>query len=68
MGMVLYWLALRYILAAGVMSATVQTLVWFTVTIIGVAVISGAVKQWDATTYLLAFVAVAAVTGLLVKT
>ncbi len=66
-GMVLYWLALRFIQATGVLSASVQTLVWFTVTIIGVALLSGEFKQWDATAYALAFVAIAAVAGLLVK-
>ena len=65
--MALYWLAMRFIQEAGVMSATVQTLIWFTVTIIGVAVISGDVKQWDVTAYVLAFVAISAVAGLLVK-
>ena len=66
-GIVLYWLSLRFITASGVLSATVQTLAWFVITVIGVAVLSGDAKQWDVGAYVLAVIAVAAVAGLLVK-
>ena len=66
-GIILYWLGLRFIAESGVMSASVQTLVWFVITIIGVAVLSGDFKEWDVGTYILAAVAIAAVAGLLIK-
>ena len=66
-GMVLYWLGLRFISESGVMSASVQTLIWFVVTIIGVAAISGDFREWDVGTFILAVVAIFAVAGLLIK-
>jgi hypothetical protein len=66
-GIFLYWLSLRFITASGVFSATVQTLTWFVITVIGVAVLSGDFEKWDVGSYVLAVVAVAAVAGLLVK-
>ena len=62
-----YWLGLRFIDASGVTSASVQTLIWFVITIIGVAVLSGDIKEWDVGSYMLAAVAIAAVAGLLIK-
>jgi hypothetical protein len=67
LGIILYWLALRFVNAAGVTSASVQTLSWFVITIIGVAVLSGDFKEWDVGAYMLAVVAIAAVAGLLIK-
>jgi len=67
LGIMFYWLGLRFIVASGVMSASAQTLIWFVITIIGVAVFSGDFREWDAGAYMLAVVAIAAVAGLLIK-
>jgi hypothetical protein len=45
-GIATYWVSLRYMKALGVMAPELQTLVWFGVTLIGVAVISGKVLRW----------------------
>ena len=45
-GIAAYWLSLRYMKALGVMTPEIQTLIWFGVTMIGVAVISGRVLRW----------------------
>lgn len=45
-GIATYWLSLRYMKALGVMAPELQTLIWFGVTLIGVAVISGKLLRW----------------------
>jgi len=45
-GIASYWLSLRYMKALGVLSPEVQTVMWFGVTLIGVAVISGRAFRW----------------------
>jgi hypothetical protein len=45
-GITLYWIAIRYLKAVGVASAEIQTTIWFVVTIVGVAIASGAFFKW----------------------
>jgi hypothetical protein len=45
-GMLMYWLALWKLSEHGIVSAEIQTLFWFVVTIIGVALLSGRVLSW----------------------
>jgi hypothetical protein len=47
LGVLSYWLVLRPLQSTGVVSALTQTLGWFGVTIIGVAVLSGDVSRWS---------------------
>ena len=47
-GIILYWIALKYLKAAQVAAPEVQTMIWFGVTIVGVAVVSGKFTQWRA--------------------
>jgi hypothetical protein len=47
-GIILYWIVLRYLKAAQVAAPEVQTMIWFGVTIVGVAVVSGRFLQWRA--------------------
>ena len=47
-GMLMYWLALWKLTAHGVVSAELQTLYWFIVTIVGVSAINGRVFTWPA--------------------
>lgn len=46
MGIATYWLSLRYMRALGILVPEVQTLIWFGVTLVGVAIISGKVLRW----------------------
>ncbi len=46
-GIGLYFGAVRYLAEAGIVFAEIQALVWFTVTIVGVAVLEGRFLQWQ---------------------
>ena len=46
-GITMYWGAVRYLSEAGVVTAEMQTLVWFVVTILGVAVLGGRFFHWQ---------------------
>ncbi len=46
-GVTMYWGAVRYLSEAGVVTAEIQTLVWFGVTILGVAVLGGRFFHWQ---------------------
>lgn len=43
-----YWISVRYLVRAGVLSPEVQTLIWFGVTILGVAIVNGRFLGWRA--------------------
>ena len=45
-GIAMYWTAIRYLVQAGVVLPEIQTLIWFGVTIIGVAILGGRVPEW----------------------
>ncbi len=47
LGMAMYFGAVRYLGEAGVVRAEIQTLIWFGVTIIGVAILHGRFFQWN---------------------
>lgn len=42
-----YWMVIRYLNNYGFNSASLQTIIWFTVTIIGVAILSGDFVKWS---------------------
>lgn len=46
-GIILYWVVLKYMKAAGIVSPEIQTLIWFTVTLLGVAIVSGKFFRWQ---------------------
>lgn len=41
-----YWVAVRYLSEAGIVSAELQTLLWFGVTLAGVALLGGEIASW----------------------
>ncbi len=45
-GISTFWLAVRYMKQAGIVAPEIQTLIWFAVTLIGVALASGKFFQW----------------------
>jgi uncharacterized membrane protein YfcA len=45
-GVSLYWLAVKYLQIAGIVSPELQTTCWFGITIIGVAVLSNQFTRW----------------------
>lgn len=46
LGITMYWGAIRYLEEAGVVLPEIQTLIWFTVTIVGVTVLGGRFVSW----------------------
>ncbi len=46
-GITMYWGAVRYLPEVGVVTPEIQTLVWFVVTILGVAVLGGRFFHWQ---------------------
>jgi hypothetical protein len=45
-GTIMYWLALRSLNSHGIVAVEIQTLFWFGVTIVGVALFSGQYLRW----------------------
>jgi hypothetical protein len=46
-GIILFWIALRFLNELGVTSSGMQTIIWFAATIIGVALIGGDFYRWS---------------------
>jgi hypothetical protein len=46
LGVFMYWFAARHLAAQGVVAPEIQTLFWFSATIIGIAAISGHFLRW----------------------
>ena len=66
-GIILYWIVLKY-LAAHVAAPEMQTIIWFGVTIVGVAIASGKFAQWQRTEQLVAVGVILGISWLLVRT
>ena len=47
LGMTAYCLAVRYLSQAGVVQAEIQTLLWFVITMVGVAILGGRFFAWQ---------------------
>lgn len=67
LGVGMYWLSLRYMSRLGIVSAEAQTIVWFAVTIIGVALVGGKFNEWRMLDRLVAMVVVSGLGWLLVR-
>jgi hypothetical protein len=67
-GITLYWVAIRYLASLGVVSAEIQTTIWFVVTIIGVALVSGTFFKWRLPDQIVAVGIVAAMGWLVFRT
>jgi len=53
-GIIFYWIALKYLKEAQIAAPEIQTLIWFGVTIVGVAIASGKFAQWRGAEQLIA--------------
>ncbi len=67
-GILMYWLALRFLAQVGNVPVEVQTLGWFVVTIVGVALLSGSFLRWQTVDRAVGVVLLAGVGWLLVRT
>jgi hypothetical protein len=67
-GITLYWIVLKYMNAAGIVSPEIQTLIWFSITILGVAIISRSFFRWQTIDQLVGIAVLAGVAWLMVRT
>jgi len=63
-----YWLALKYLQEFKIISAEIQTILWFLIVIIGVAAVSGKFSTWPATEKIISLVIIVGLGWLLIKT
>lgn len=68
LGMTMYWAAVGCLSRAGIVMPEIQTLIWFFVTIIGVAVLGGRVLDWRLMEQLVALNVLASLGWLLLRT
>ena len=66
-GISLYYVMLRSLDALGVRAAEVQTLMWFGVTLIGVAVLRGSFTTWSRVDQLVGVLVLVAIAALMVR-
>ncbi len=67
-GIILYWIALKYLREAQIAAPEIQTLIWFGVTIVGVALASGKFAQWRGIDQAVATGVLLGISWLLVRT
>lgn len=67
-GISMYWLALRWMKEIGIVSPEVQTVAWFAVTIIGVALASGNFVKWQVSEQVVAVVVLVGIGWLMLRT
>jgi hypothetical protein len=67
-GISLYWIVLKYMRSAGIVSPELQTTIWFAVTLLGVALVSGQFFQWHITEQVVGVGVLIGITWLLVRT
>lgn len=67
-GAICYILVTNFLKQAGIVSAEIQTMIWFTVAIIGVAVISGKLLHWQLVDQLVALLAIICIGWLVIRT
>jgi hypothetical protein len=67
-GIAVYWAALRYLAAFGVALPEIQTLIWFSATIVGVTILGGRFAQLPAIDQFVAINGLASLGWLIVRT
>ena len=67
-GIVLYWLALRYMNVVDIISPEIQTVTWFGVTLISVAFISGTFTKWTLLDQAIVVIVLCGIGWLIVRT
>lgn len=67
-GITFYFFSMRYLQQVGIVSPELQTLFWFAVTIIGVAVVNGRFVQWSGADRIVALLVLGGIGWLLLRT
>lgn len=68
LGVIAFWMALRYLQVVGVVAPETQTMLWFGATIIGVALMSGKFANWHMIDQLVAMGVLTGIGWLLFRT
>jgi hypothetical protein len=66
-GVAMYWVALHFLAARGVIAVEMQTIFWFGATLIGIAILSREFLRWPASDQAVAFAVLAGIGWLLVR-
>ena len=67
-GIILYWIAIRFLQQFGIFSAETQTILWFGITLIGIAIFSGKFFRWALIDQIVAIAVLAGIGWLLLRT
>jgi hypothetical protein len=67
LGIVTYWICVRFLQGFRIFSPEIQTITWFTVTIIGVAMVSGKFLHWRITDQIIGIIVLFGVAWLLIR-
>ena len=67
-GIVFFWFAIKYMQKIGIVSTEIQTTIWFAVTIIGVAFVSGKFFQWNLSNQLISILVLLGIGILIFRT
>jgi hypothetical protein len=67
-GITLYWLALRWMKEIGIVAPEVQTVAWFGVTIVGVALAGGSFFRWQVADQVVAIAVLCGIGWLMLRT
>jgi hypothetical protein len=67
-GFTTYWLAVRFLKETGVVATEIQTILWFSVTIIGIALVSRKFFQWQRIDQVIAVIVLIGIGWLLFRT
>lgn len=67
-GIGLYWLVVRYMQMLGINAPEIQTLIWFGVMVVGVALISGAFFRWQVTDQMIGVAVLIGIVWLSIRT
>ena len=68
LGISLYWIAVRYMQAIGINAPEIQTIIWFGVMLVGVALISGQFFGWPLREQIVAVAVLAGIVWLSIRT
>lgn len=67
-GILIYWLVLRFMREVGIVTPEIQTLIWFAVTLVGVALAGGNLFKWQLVDQVVALSVLIGIGWLLLRT
>lgn len=67
-GISLYWIVIKYMNTAGIAAPEIQTLIWFSITILGVAILSRNFFRWQTVDQIVGIAVLVGVGWLMVRT